>query len=276
MELAARNADMVLEKDRQRLQMDEARSKGAVHELEELTGLRNLHRMEAYDISNISGTLSVGSMVVYEDGKPKKSDYRKFRIQTVIGPNDYASLREVLTRRFQRSLAAEDGNFVKLPDLILMDGGRGQVNIALEVLQCFNLQIPVCGMVKDDWHRTRGLWYRGAELPISERSEGFKLVTRIQDEAHRFAIEYHRSLRSKAEVHSVLDDIPGIGAVRRKTLLRQYGGVEGVRAASVEELSTLPSFNLRVAEEVYRYFHRERSQEDARRDSDGTDSEKPL
>ncbi len=276
MELAARNADMVLEKDRQRLQMDEARSKGAVHELEELTGLRNLHRMEAYDISNISGTLSVGSMVVYEDGKPKKSDYRKFRIQTVIGPNDYASLREVLTRRFQRSLAAENGNFVKLPDLILMDGGRGQVNIALEVLQCFNLQIPVCGMVKDDWHRTRGLWYRGAELPISERSEGFKLVTRIQDEAHRFAIEYHRSLRSKAEVHSVLDDIPGIGAVRRKTLLRQYGGVEGVRAASVEELSTLPSFNLRVAEEVYRYFHRERSQEDARRDSDGTDSEKPL
>ena len=276
MELAARNADMVLEKDRQRLQMDEARSKGAVHELEELTGLRNLHRMEAYDISNISGTLSVGSMVVYEDGKPKKSDYRKFRIQTVIGPNDYASLREVLTRRFQRSLAAEDGNFVKLPDLILMDGGRGQVNIALEVLQCFNLQIPVCGMVKDDQHRTRGLWYRGAELPISERSEGFKLVTRIQDEAHRFAIEYHRSLRSKAEVHSVLDDIPGIGAVRRKNLLRQYGGVEGVRAASVEELSTLPSFNLRVAEEVYRYFHRERSQEDARRDSDGTDSEKPL
>ena len=235
MELAARNADMVLEKDRQRLQMDEARSKGAVHELEELTGLRNLHRMEAYDISNISATLSVGSMVVYEDGKPKNSDY-----------------------------------------LILMDGGRGQVNIALEVLQCFNLQIPVCGMVKDDWHRTRGLWYRGAELPISERSEGFKLVTRIQDEAHRFAIEYHRSLRSKAEVHSVLDDIPGIGAVRRKTLLRQYGGVEGVRAASVEELSTLPSFNLRVAEEVYRYFHRERSQEDARRDSDGTDSEKPL
>ena len=256
--------------------MDEARSKGAVHELEELTGLRNLHRMEAYDISNISGTLSVGSMVVYEDGKPKKSDYRKFRIQTVIGPNDYASLREVLTRRFQRSLAAEDGNFVKLPDLILMDGGRGQVNIALEVLQRFDLQIPVCGMVKDDQHRTRGLWYRGAELPISERSEGFKLVTRIQDEAHRFAIEYHRSLRSKAEVHSVLDDIPGIGAVRRKTLLRQYGGVEGVRAASVEELSTLPSFNLRVAEEVYRYFHRERSQEDARRDSDGTDSEKPL
>ena len=158
MELAARNADMVLEKDRQRLQMDEARSKGAVHELEELTGLRNLHRMEAYDISNISGTLSVGSMVVYEDGKPKKSDYRKFRIQTVIGPNDYASLREVLTRRFQRSLVAEDGNFVKLPDLILMDGGRGQVNIALEVLECFNLQIPVCGMVKDDQHRTRGLW----------------------------------------------------------------------------------------------------------------------
>ena len=165
---------------------------------------------------------------------------------------------------------------MKLPDLILMDGGRGQVNIALEVLQCFNLQIPVCGMVKDDQHRTRGLWYRGTELPISERSEGFKLVTRIQDEAHRFAIEYHRSLRSKAEVHSVLDDIPGIGAVRRKTLLRQYGGVEGIRAASVEELSILPSFNLRVAEEVYRYFHRERSQEDARRDSDGTDSEKPL
>lgn len=276
MELAARNADMILEKDRQRLQMDEARSKGAVHELEVLTGLQNLHRMEAYDISNISGTLSVGSMVVYEDGKPKKSDYRKFRIQTVIGANDYASLREVLTRRFQRSLAAEDGNFVKLPDLILMDGGRGQVNIALEVLENFRLRIPVCGMVKDDQHRTRGLWYRGAELPISERSEGFKLVTRIQDEAHRFAIEYHRSLRSKAEVHSVLDDIPGIGAVRRKALLRKFGGIEGVRAADVEELSALPGFNLRVAEEVHQYFHRERSQENARRDSDRIDSEKPF
>lgn len=275
-ELAARNADMILEKDRQRLQMDEIRSKGAVREIETLIGLQNVHRMEAYDISNISGTLSVGSMVVFEDGKPKKSDYRKFRIQTVVGPNDYASLREVLTRRLQRSVAAEDGNFVKLPDLILMDGGRGQVNIALEVIERFNLQIPVCGMVKDDRHRTRGVWFAGRELPISERSEGFKLITRIQDEAHRFAIEYHRSLRSKAEVHSVLDDIPGVGAVRRKTLLRQYGGAEGIRAASVEELSTLPNFNARVAEEVYRYFHRERSQEDARCDSDGTDSEKPL
>ena len=267
---------MILEKDRQRLQMDEIRSKGAVREIETLIGLQNVHRMEAYDISNISGTLSVGSMVVFEDGKPKKSDYRKFRIQTVVGPNDYASLREVLTRRLQRSVAAEDGNFVKLPDLILMDGGRGQVNIALEVIERFNLQIPVCGMVKDDRHRTRGVWFAGRELPISERSEGFKLITRIQDEAHRFAIEYHRSLRSKAEVHSVLDDIPGVGAVRRKTLLRQYGGVEGIRAASVEELSTLPNFNARVAEEVYQYFHQERSQEDARRDSDGTDSEKPL
>ena len=226
MELAARNADMVLEKDRQRLQMDEARSKGAVHELEELTGLRNLHRMEAYDISNISGTLSVGSMVVYEDGKPKKSDYRKFRIQTVIGPNDYASLREVLTRRFQRSLAAEDGNFVKLPDLILMDGGRGQVNIALEVLQLFDLHIPVCGMVKDDQHRTRGLWYRGTELPISERSEGFKLVTRIQDEAHRFAIEYHRSLRYSGHRRGAAKDLAPAVRRRRRDPRRERRGTQ--------------------------------------------------
>ncbi|MGP1349680.1 MAG: excinuclease ABC subunit UvrC [Stomatobaculum sp.] len=255
MELAERNAEMVLEKDRERLKMDEARSFGAVHELEALTGLGNIHRMEAYDISNISGAESVGSMVVYEDGKPKRSDYRKFRIRTVIGPNDYASMREVLTRRLTHSLEQRDSHFLKLPDLILMDGGRGQVNIALEVLRELQLAIPVCGMVKDDRHRTRALWYQDAEVAINTHSEGFRLITRIQDEAHRFAIEYHRSLRAKAQVKSVLDDIPGIGAVRRKALIRHFGGLEGIRAASEEALALLPEMNARAARAVYEFLH---------------------
>ena len=254
MELAERNAAMILEKDHERLQMDEARSSGAVREIEALTGLSDISRMEAFDISNISGVESVGSMVVYEEGKPKKSDYRKFRIRSVTGPDDYASMREVLTRRLTHSLEQKDDHFVKLPDLILMDGGRGQVNIALEVLEKLELSIPVCGMVKDDRHRTRALWYQGGEVPIDQRSEGFRLITRIQDEAHRFAIEYHRSLRSKDQVRSLLDGIPGIGEVRRKALLRHFGGLEGIRAATKEELAAAPGMNAAAAASVYQFF----------------------
>ena len=255
MELAERNAATVLEKDRERLKREEAKSVGAVQEIEKLTGLRDIHRMEAFDISNISGVESVGSMVVFEDGRPKKSDYRKFRIRTVTGPDDYASMREVLTRRLTHSLEQKDDHFMKLPDLIMMDGGRGQVNIALGVLKELDLDIPVCGMVKDDRHRTRALWYSDAEVPIDTHSEGFRLVTRIQDEAHRFAIEYHRSLRSKNQVRSVLDDIPGIGAVRRRALMRYFEGIDAIREAGEAELRAVPEMNAAAAKAVYEYFH---------------------
>ena len=255
MELAERNAATVLEKDRERLKREEAKSVGAVQEIEKLTGLRDIHRMEAFDISNISGVESVGSMVVFEDGRPKKSDYRKFRIRTVTGPDDYASMREVLTRRLTHSLEQKDDHFMKLPDLIMMDGGRGQVNIALGVLKELDLDIPVCGMVKDDRHRTRALWYSDAEVPIDTHSEGFRLVTRIQDEAHRFAIEYHRSLRSKDQVRSVLDDIPGIGAVRRRALMRYFEGIDAIREADEAELRAVPEMNAAAAKAVYDYFH---------------------
>ena len=254
-ELAERNAELILSKDREKLRKEEERSFGAVREIEALTGLSGIHRMEAFDISNISGTLGVGSMVVYEDGKPKKSDYRKFRLRTVSGPDDYASMREVLTRRLNHTLEEKDDRFLKLPDLILMDGGRGQVNIALEVLRDLDLSVPVCGMVKDDRHRTRALWYQDREVPIDVHSEGFHLITRIQDEAHRFAIEYHRSLRSKAQVKSVLDGIPGIGPARRKALLMAFGGIEGLKAAEEEALSKVPGMNRKAAEEVYRFLH---------------------
>ena len=255
MELAERNAATVLEKDRERLKREEAKSVGAVQEIEKLTGLRDIHRMEAFDISNISGVESVGSMVVFEDGRPKKSDYRKFRIRTVNGPDDYASMREVLTRRLTHSLEQKDDHFMKLPDLIMMDGGRGQVNIALGVLKELDLDIPVCGMVKDDRHRTRALWYSDAEVPIDTHSEGFRLVTRIQDEAHRVAIEYHRSLRSKDQVKSVLDDIPGIGAVRRRALMRYFEGIDAIREAGEAELRAVPEMNAAAAKAVYEYFH---------------------
>jgi len=260
-ELAERNAAMVLEKDREKLKREEERSVGAVGEIESLTGLAGIRRMEAYDISNISGTLSVGSMVVYEDGKPKKSDYRKFRIRTVKGPNDYASMREVLTRRLTHTLEERDDRFAKLPDLILMDGGRGQVNIALEVLKELSLDIPVCGMVKDDRHRTRALWFRDAEVPIDSHSEGFHLITRIQDEAHRFAIEYHRSLRDRNQVKSVLDGIPGIGPARRTALMKAFGGIEGIRAADREALEALPEMNRKAAEAVYTFLHHDEQKE---------------
>ena len=255
-ELALENARMVLAKDRERIRREEGRTIGAVHEVEEWLGLENVVRMEAYDISNISGFESVGSMVVYEKGRPKHSDYRKFKIKWVQGPNDYASMEEVLTRRFTHESNGEFDSFARLPDLILMDGGRGQVNIALKVLNDLGVSIPVCGMVKDDHHRTRGLYYDNVEIPIDTSSEGFRLITRIQDEAHRFAIEYHRSLRSREQVHSILDDIPGIGDTRRKALLRKFKSVENIRDASEEELAQTESMNARSARQVYEFFHK--------------------
>ncbi len=264
-ELAQKNASMVLRQDLERNQRDEMRTIGAMNEVASWLGLTGVRRMEAFDISNISGYESVGSMVVYEDGRPKRSDYRKFRIRTVTGPNDYASMREVLMRRFTHGLEEMSqlkeqgeeqkfGSFTRFPDILMMDGGRGQVNIAQEVLAELGLSIPVCGMVKDDSHRTRGLYYRNVEIPIDRHSEGFRLITRIQDEAHRFAIEYHRSLRGKSQVHSVLDDIPGIGDTRRKALMKHFRSIEAVQAASEEELSQVPSMNRAAAESVYRFF----------------------
>ena len=255
-ELALENARMVLAKDRERIRREEGRTIGAVHEVEEWLGLKNVVRMEAYDISYISGFESVGSMVVYEKGRPKRSDYRKFKIKWVQGPNDYASMEEVLTRRFTHESNGEFDSFARLPDLILMDGGRGQVNIALKVLNELGISIPVCGMVKDDHHRTRGLYFNNVEIPIDTSGEGFRLITRIQDEAHRFAIEYHRSLRSREQVHSILDDIPGIGDTRRKALLRKFKSVENIRDASEEELAQTESMNARSARQVYEFFHK--------------------
>lgn len=254
-EMAAENAEMVLMKDRERIKREEGRTIGAVREVEDWLGMKGLNRMEAFDISNISGYESVGSMVVYEKGKPKRSDYRKFKIKWVEGPNDYASMEEVLTRRFTHDSNGEFDSFARMPDLILMDGGRGQVNIALKVLGDLGLTIPVCGMVKDDHHRTRGLFFNNVEIPIDTSSEGFHLITRIQDEAHRFAIEFHRSLRSKEQVHSILDDIPGIGDTRRKALLRKFKSVENIRDASEEELAATENMNARSARAVYEYFH---------------------
>ena len=266
-ELAAQNAKLVLSQDREKLKREEGRTIGAVKEISDLLQLplTGTARMEAYDISNINGFENVGSMVVYEKGKPKRSDYRKFKIKSVSGPDDYACMREVLTRRFrhgmeesreleEQEMDQEYGSFTKFPDLILMDGGRGQVNIALSVLEELGIDIPVCGMVKDDNHRTRGLYYHNIELPINTHSEGFKLITRIQDEAHRFAIEYHRSLRSKTQVRSVLDDIPGVGPARRKALMRHFKSLEEIRQATVEDLMEIPEMNERTAQEIVAFF----------------------
>ena len=266
-ELAAQNAKLVLSQDREKLKREEGRTIGAVKEISDLLQLplTGTARMEAYDISNINGFENVGSMVVYEKGKPKRSDYRKFKIKSVSGPDDYACMREVLTRRFrhgmeesreleEQEMDQEYGSFTKFPDLILMDGGRGQVNIALSVLEELGIDIPVCGMVKDDNHRTRGLYYHNIELPIDTHSEGFKLITRIQDEAHRFAIEYHRSLRSKTQVRSVLDDIPGVGPARRKALMRHFKSLEEIRQATVEDLMDIPEMNERTAQEIVAFF----------------------
>ena len=265
-ELAATNAKLVLSKDRERIKREEGRTIGAVKEICALLSIPEANRMEAFDISNISGFENVGSMVVYEKGKPKRSDYRKFRIKTVSGPDDYACMKEVLTRRFRhgmeetkeledKQLEKEFGSFTRFPDLLLMDGGKGQVNVALQVLSELGLSIPVCGMVKDDNHRTRGLYYQNREIEIDTRSEGFKLITRIQDEAHRFAIEYHRSLRSKEQVRSVLDGIPGVGPARRKALMRDFRSIDEIRQADVERLSQVPEIPEHIAEEIYSFFH---------------------
>lgn len=266
-DLAKNNARLVLSQDREKMKREEGRTIGAVKEIASLLGLENVSRMEAFDISNINGFENVGSMVVYEKGKPKRSDYRKFKIRTVSGPDDYACMKEVLTRRFlhgmeeskdlrEKEIDQEFGSFTKFPDLLLMDGGRGQVNIALEVLNELRIDIPVCGMVKDDNHRTRGLYFNNVELPIDTHSEGFKLITRIQDEAHRFAIEYHRSLRSKSQVKSVLDDIPGVGPARRKALMRHFASISDIKEASVEELMQIPEIPQSAAEEIYRFFRK--------------------
>ena len=265
-ELAATNAKLVLSKDRERIKREEGRTIGAVKEICALLSIPEANRMEAFDISNISGFENVGSMVVYEKGKPKRSDYRKFKIKTVAGPDDYACMKEVLTRRFRhgmeeakeledKQLEKEFGSFTRFPDLLLMDGGKGQVNVALQVLSELGLSIPVCGMVKDDNHRTRGLYYQNREIEIDTRSEGFKLITRIQDEAHRFAIEYHRSLRSKEQVRSVLDGIPGVGPARRKALMRDFCSIDEIRQADVERLSQVPEIPEHIAEEIYSFFH---------------------
>jgi len=237
-----------------------------VEEIEELIGITGIHRMEAYDISNTNGYESVASMIVYEDGKPKRNNYRKFRIKSVKGPDDYASMREVLTRRFRHGIEEREkldmeekdyklGSFSNFPDILMMDGGKGQVNIALEVLDSLNLHIPVCGMVKDDNHRTRGLYYNNEEIPIAKNSEGFRLITRMQDETHRFAIEYHRSLRNKKQVHSILDDISGVGPARRKALMREFKSIEGIREATVEQLSQVDTISEKVAKDIYKFFH---------------------
>lgn len=265
--LAEKNARMVLSQDKEKIKREELRTIGAMNQVGQWLELSGVRRIEAYDISNISGFESVGSMIVYEDGRPKRNDYRKFRIKTVKGPNDYASMKEVLTRRFSHGIEETKrmvseggdlsfGSFTRFPDLIMMDGGRGQVNIAEAALSELQISIPVCGMVKDDNHRTRGLYYKNVEIPIDRHSEGFKLITRIQDEAHRFAIEYHRSLRSKEQVRSVLDDIDGIGPARRKALMRHFKSIEAIREAEIEALLEAPQMNRRAAEAVYEFFRK--------------------
>lgn len=264
-ELAYDNAAMVLSKDMDKLYKEDRRISEALETIRNATGIHKLDRIESFDISNISGFLSVGSMVVFENGKPKTNDYRKFKIKSVPGPDDYASMREVLTRRFVHGIeegkelnkAGEDvmmGSFSHLPDVIFMDGGKGQVNVALEVLNELSLNIPVCGMVKDDKHQTRGLYYNNEIIPIDTHGEAFRLITRIQDETHRFAIEYHRSLRAKGQVHSILDDIPGIGPARRKALMKNFNSIEDIKNADIDTLARIPSMDIKSAKAVVDFF----------------------
>ena len=266
-ELANSNAALVLSQDKEKIIKEEKHTKGAAKELADLIGLQKAGRIEAYDISNTNGFENVGSMVVFEEGKPVKGDYRKFKIKSVEGPNDYACMYEVLTRRFKhgfeekKRLDKEDlpeayGSFARFPDLLLMDGGKGQVNICKRVLSEMNIDIPVCGMVKDDYHNTRGLYVEGKEIDIDKNSEAFKLITRIQDEAHRFAIEYHKSLRSKSLTHSVLDDIKDIGPKRKRALMRSFNSIEDIRKASVEELLKIDGMSPAAAESVYKFFRK--------------------
>lgn len=270
-DLANRNAETVLRQDKEKIIKEEKRTKGAMEELCAILDLPGLKRVEAFDISNTNGFENVGSMVVFEEGKPIKGDYRKFKIRSVEGPDDYACMYEVLSRRFthgfdekkqldEKHLEAAYGSFARFPDIILMDGGRGQVNVAKRVLRELNLNIPVCGMVKDDNHNTRGLYVDGVEIDIDTRGEAFKLITRVQDEAHRFAIEYHKSLRSKAQVHSVLDDIPGIGPKRRLALMRSFASIEEIKAASAERLGMVDGITKDQAETIYKFFHPDKVQ----------------
>lgn len=264
-ELAHKNAMLIFEQFGEKLKREEQRTKGAMEELRQALSLPDeLKRVEAYDISNTQGFESVGSMVVFEDGRAKNSDYRKFKIKTVVGANDYASMKEVITRRLSHAIKenteGKTSSFTRLPDLILMDGGKTQVHAAEEVLLAFGMDIPVCGMVKDDRHRTRGLLFHEQEIRIPLTSEGFKLVTRIQDEVHRFAITYHRKLRDERNLHSVLDDIKGIGEVRRKALLRHFGSIERIAAAEVADLLEVDGMTIPAAEQVYLFFHREELQ----------------
>ena len=258
-DLVGRNASEALARQEQEETYQEQRTVGVLEQLQNMLGLEDVpHRIECYDISNTQGTESVASMVVFVDGKPKKDQYRRFKIKTVDGANDYASLKEVLTRRLKHGLAEQteggNGKFSAFPDVIMMDGGRGQVNIALEVLKELELSIPVCGMVKDSHHRTRGLYYNNIEIPMDSHSELFLLITRMQDEAHRFAITYHRSLRGKRNLASVLDDIPGVGEKRKKNLLKHFGSFTKIKEASIEELLEVEGINHAVAEEIYSYL----------------------
>ena len=265
LELARRNAFMVLTKDAEKLKAERARTIGAMEEIQSLLGMEGLVRVESFDISNINGFETVGSMVVFENGRAKKNDYRKFRIRSVSGPDDYASMEEMLTRRFehsQRDNLSEEDSFKHLPDIIFMDGGRGQINIAERVLDTLGIRVPVCGMVKDDHHRTRGLYFQNREIPMDTHGQGFRLITRIQDETHRFAIEYHKLIRGKGQVHSILDDIPTIGAARRKALMRHFSSLEQIKNASLEELKEVPGMNERSAAEVLRFFGREEGKDE--------------
>ena len=267
LEMVKNNAQITLEKFKDKYLIDKEINKIALEELQELLDLEIWpSRIEAYDISNIQGVDSVGSMIVFEEGRSKNSDYRRFRIKTVKGANDYDSMREILTRRFSHGLeevkAIQEsklqfsaGKFSNFPDLIMMDGGKGQINIALEVLMDLNINIPVCGLVKDDKHATRGIIYNNEELIINRSSNLMQLIRRIQDEVHRFAITYHRSLRDKRTLHSVLDDIPNVGEKRRRALLMKFGSVDNIKSATLEQLLETPSINNKAAESIYQYFN---------------------
>ena len=248
-DLARENASVVLSRDLEKIKREEARTVGAANELAQMLGLPSANRLEAFDISNTSGYQSVASMVVFEKGRARKNAYRKFKLRTVTGPDDYKSMEEVLTRRFT------DERFDVYPDILMMDGGRGQVNVALKVLDELHLNIPVCGMVKDDNHRTRGLYYNNREISFPRNSEVFGMITRLQDEAHRFAITYHKQLRGKEQVHSILDDIKGVGPARRKALMQHFKEIGKIKDATVKELSSVDGVTPQVAEEIYRFFH---------------------
>lgn len=267
LEMVKNNARITLEKFKDKYLKDKEINRISLLELQDLLELEECpQRIEAYDISNIQGVDSVGTMIVFEEGRAKNSDYRRFKIKTVKGANDYDSMREILTRRFnhgldeikaiqQRDLKLSAGKFSTFPDLIMMDGGKGQVNVALEVLQSLNIDIPVCGLVKDDKHQTRGIIYNNNELIINKSSNLMQLIRRIQDEVHRFAITYHRSLRDKRTLHSVLDDIPYVGEKRRRALLMKFGSVDNIKKASMQELLETQSIDKKSAESIYNYFN---------------------